>query len=106
MKLPLILAAGAALVMLAGCETGPYGPGPGYYGPVGDIEYDGWYDGFYGPVYDGYWRGGHFWYRDAEGHPFRRDTANHFAHEAHGPSFQHIHGTAHIGGGGGAHRPG
>jgi hypothetical protein len=101
MKIAVGLAAVVSVgALLAGCASGPYyGPGPG---PVA-VGYDGYYDGFYGPVYDGYWRGGHFWWRDAAGHPFRRDNAGHFSHEGR-TGFQHIHGEP--GGGDRDHRPG
>jgi hypothetical protein len=92
MKLTNLLAATAAVALLAGCADGP---GYGYYGPRGDIEYDGYYDGGYGAIYDGYWRGDSFYYRDADGHPFQRDAAHHFARKA-APGYNHIHGTAHV----------
>ena len=87
MKLPVALAAVASVgALLAGCASGDYyGPGPVAVG------YDGYYDGYYGPVYDGYWRGDHFWWRDAVGHRYRRDDAHHFSHENR-TGFQHIHG--------------
>jgi hypothetical protein len=84
-------AVAGAGALLTACATGPYyGPGPG----PGPIAYDGWYDGYYGPIYDGYWRGGHFWWRDADGHPYRRDDANHFRREA-AEGFNHVHGEMH-----------
>jgi len=52
-------AAMVASILLAGCAPA-YGPGP-YYGGgayvVGEpIAYDGFYDNYYGPFYDGYGR--------------------------------------------------
>ncbi|MHB8530115.1 MAG: hypothetical protein ACYC8V_11470 [Caulobacteraceae bacterium] len=84
---PLIAAAGA-LALVAGCadyygDYGDYGPGPGYYGPVAPVAYDGYYDDYYGPFYDGYWGAdGFFYYRNSDRDQWRRDTGHHFAHEA------------------------
>jgi len=88
-----LAALAAAGALLAGCASGPYGPGPG---PGVDVAvgYDGYYDGFYGPIYDGYWRDGHFWWRDRVDHPFRRDNDGHFRIDAK-DGFQHIHGEGH-----------
>ena len=66
-KLGLIFASGVLVAPLfAGCadySVGYYGPGP-----VADIEYDGYYDGYYGQIYDGYWGdNGVFFYRTGEG---------------------------------------
>jgi hypothetical protein len=62
----------------------------------GPYAYDGWYDGYYGPIYDGYWGDdGYFYYRHHEGEgAFVRGDRNHFAHEApQGPhNFQPMHG--------------
>jgi hypothetical protein len=102
MKIHIGLAAASAAALLAGCASGPYGPGPVASG------YDGYYDGYYGPIYDGYWRGDHFWWRDGAGHPFRRDNARHFSRSA-ATGFQHIHGepgAADHGGGDRGHGPG
>jgi len=83
-----------ASVPLAACAGG-YGVGVGYAsGPYG---YDGWYDGAYGPIYDGYWGDdGYFYYRHGEGEgAFVRGDPGHFRHDApSGPhNFQPIHGT-------------
>ena len=93
MKILVGLASLASVgALLAGCASGPpYGPGPG---PVVAVGYDGYYDGFYGPIYDGYWRDGHFWWRDRDDHPYRRDDDNHFRRDA-AAGFQHIHGEGH-----------
>ena len=60
--------------------------------------YDGWYDGSYGPIYDGYWGDdGYFYYRHAEGEgAYVRGDRTHFMHQApQGPhNYQPIHGTA------------
>jgi len=84
----------AGLACLSACASGPYGPGsgPGYYGPA-PVAYDGYYDDFYGPFYDGYWAGdGGFYYTDAPGHPYHRDTGGHFTHGA-AAGFHPVHGT-------------
>jgi hypothetical protein len=81
---------------LAGCYVGPgYGPGPGPapgYG-VASVNYDAYYDGFYGPAFDGYWAGGVFYYRHDANHPYVRDDAGHFR-RAPAPGFNgvHVHG--------------
>jgi hypothetical protein len=77
-------------VPLASCAGGPgmaYGPGP--------YEYDGWYDGAYGPIYDGYWGDdGYFYYRHQEGEgAFVRGDREHFSRQSPGAgNFQHMHG--------------
>ena len=88
-----ILAATLAAGLLAGCAGGPgyYGGGPGVRVAVG---YDGYYDGFYGPISDGYWRGNVFYWRDREDHRFRRDDGRHFRREA-AQGFQHMLGERH-----------
>src|SRR5271168_5164000 len=76
--------------------SGPYGPGPaayygydrysdggpGEYGPT-PVGYDGYYDDYYGPFYDGCWAGdGGFYYSDGPGHGYRRGDPRHFRREA------------------------
>jgi hypothetical protein len=90
MKVGHILGAAAALALVAGCADQAYGPEPGY-GPGPVVEYDGWYDGYYGPIYDGYWNGGVFWYRTGNGGRWRRGDPGHFRRDA-APGFNHIHG--------------
>jgi len=62
----------------------------------GPYAYDGWYDGYYGQVYDGYWgNDGYFYYRHGEGEgAYVRGDRNHFARQApQGPhNYQPIHG--------------
>ncbi len=56
------------------------------------IDYDRFYDDYYGLFYDGYWGPGDvFFYTDALGHPYHRDDAHHFRHDA-GDGFHAIHG--------------
>lgn len=96
MKVGQILGATAALVLVAGCAGGYYGGSDfGYYGP--DTEFDGYYDGAYGPIYDGYWgHGGAFYYRSSAGGTWNRGETAHFRRAA-APGFNHIHGTTHGG---------
>ncbi len=102
----LMLVAGVAMILapLGACADGPYartgvGVGVAYAdGPVA-VGYDGYYDDAYGPFYDGYWAGdGGFYYTDAPGHPYRRDTGNHFRHDA-AAGFHPVHGAMRAGGG-------
>jgi hypothetical protein len=105
MRIGQILLVGAAAMVMAGCEDyGYYGPGPGPYGygpgpaygpgPYADVEYDGWYDGYYGPIYDGYWQNDVFFYRTRDSDRWHRGDARHFSREER-PGFNHIHGMAH-----------
>ena len=78
----LMIALCAALPIAAGgCATTGYGYGGGPY------AFDGYYDDFYGPVYDGYWGDdGFFYYRGhAEDRRFVRGDAAHFSHTAPPP---------------------
>jgi hypothetical protein len=61
---------------------------------VAAVDYDGFYDNYYGPIYDGYWQGDYFYYRDCDDHRWRRDTARHFRRDS-APGYAHIQGTAH-----------
>jgi hypothetical protein len=69
-----------AALPLAACVAGydgPYGPGP--------VAYDGYYDDYYGPIYDGYWgNGGVFYYRSHEHGRLIADRGNHFRHDMGG----------------------
>jgi hypothetical protein len=92
MRLSKVLIVSVAAALFAGCadySVGYYGPGP-----VADIEYDGYYDGYYGQIYDGYWGdNGVFFYRTGEGGRWSRGDTTHFRRDA-APGFNHIHGTA------------
>jgi hypothetical protein len=103
MKIRQVLAVSAAVVVMAGCAD----YGMGYYGgPVADVEYDGYYDNAYGPLYDGYWNNDTFYYRTSENDHWRRGDSKHFRRDS-APGFSHIHGTAHASAhGGGDHHPG
>ncbi|KQM19654.1 hypothetical protein [Novosphingobium sp. Leaf2] len=81
----LALALAGTTLSLSACATDGYG---GYgYSSVGwgtPYAYDGYYDGFYGPIYDGYWgRDNYFYYRNRDGdRRFRRADRNHFMRQA------------------------
>jgi hypothetical protein len=103
MKLAHLLGASAALVLIAGCaDYGAtfYGPGP-----MADVEYDGYYDGAYGTIYDGYWGDNGFYYRTSQNDRYRRADATHFRHDS-APGYNHVHGMAHAASRGGDHHPG
>ncbi len=53
----LLLATAALLpaLTLGACVGEGYYGGRDGYGYAGPVAYDGYYDDFYGPVYDGYW---------------------------------------------------
>jgi hypothetical protein len=86
--------AGAAVIVIAGCAD--YGVGVAYYGPPADVEYDGYYDGYYGPVYEGYWGDtGVFYYRSSDNDRWRQGDGRHFRRDA-APGFNHIHGMTHV----------
>jgi hypothetical protein len=73
---------------LAACADGYYGGGA-YAGSA--YAYNGYYDDYYGPVYDGYWGDdGAFYYRgsDHDRHFHRGDPA-HFSHD--GAAGGHFH---------------
>lgn len=95
LRLAALALATLAAVPLAGCADGVYGGGPAY-GP-GPYSYDGYYDGAYGPIYDGYWGDDdYFYYRSGpDAHGFRRGDRAHFAHAAPGGggNFQPMHGS-------------
>ncbi|MDI7775394.1 hypothetical protein [Asticcacaulis sp. EMRT-3] len=79
MKKALILAAClTALMGTTACVDYGYGrPGYGYAS-----DYDVYYDGYYGPVRQGYWgHDGWFYYRDPGRRDYRRDDGRHFRRE-------------------------
>lgn len=115
----ITLGAAALLGLMAGCEDygcGPYGDqecyGPYYghdygygpygrdYGPApyagpGAYDYDGFYDDYYGPFFDGYWApDGFFYYSRGLGDGFHRDVGGHFRHDS-AAGFHAVHGGAH-----------
>lgn len=96
MKLRHLLIVGLAAGMMSACAD--YGVGVGVddyaYGPPADVAFDGWYDGFYGPIYDGYWDNDIFYYRTADTGRYQRGDVAHFRHNP-APGYSHITGTAH-----------
>ncbi|MES1198516.1 MAG: hypothetical protein ABUS48_00855 [Pseudomonadota bacterium] len=71
-KLATALALSSALLLLPACVDYGYGYG-------GGSSYSGYYDNYYGSVYDGYWGPDSvFYYRTAPTGVFVRDDARHF----------------------------
>jgi hypothetical protein len=79
----LLIALGA-VALVGGCasDMGYGGHGRGY---------DAWYDGAYGPFYDGYWQGDAYWYSPGRGRPYVRDDGRHFRHDR-GDGFHGVRG--------------
>ena len=75
---------------LGACETYDHpGPGPYAYGYV-----DGYYDDYYGPLYDGYWGpDDYFYYRTGATGDYLRDNDHHFRHDS-AQGFHSFHGRA------------
>ncbi|WP_157081191.1 hypothetical protein [Novosphingobium naphthalenivorans] len=95
MKRPVILTCLAASVLsLSACYDG-YGS----HVSVGwsTYPYYGWYDDFYGPIYDGYWADNIFYYRlSPQDRAFRRGDPQHFRREEMRPAeprFKRFEGT-------------
>lgn len=93
MKRVLMLAClGAGCLALTGCAEGPYRHRP----PVGvslswsTYPYWGWYDGYYGTIYDGYWGLDDFFYYRLlpSDRTFRRGDPSHFRRDDTRPSDQ------------------
>jgi hypothetical protein len=98
-RLLLALCATLPMLSLGACyDDGYYGVG--YAG--GPYGYDGYYDDYYGPVYDGYWGvDGYFYYRgnDHDRH-FHRGDGSHFRHDQGGAgNFHPMHGALNPGSG-------
>lgn len=90
----IILAAPLLIGVAACADDGYVGVRSAYYDPY---PYYGWYDGYYGPIYDGYWgTDGFFYYRsgDRDRH-FRRGDHEHFRQRGSQPSgnFRAMQGT-------------
>lgn len=75
----IALAMGLAALSLTACAEDGYGYGYGGIGYPG-VAYNGYYDGYYGPIYDGYWgNNGSFYYRlNEHDRRFRRGGRDHF----------------------------
>jgi hypothetical protein len=93
-RLLLALAVGAACAGMAACADDYYGGGGGIAYANHPIGYDGYYDDFYGPFYDGYWGDGGFWYSTGPSVAFTLDRGNHFRHDG-GAGFHRFHGGMH-----------
>lgn len=91
------LSLAALALALAACTgtTESRGYGGGLY--VSDTSYDGYYDDYYGPIYDGYWTGDVFNYRYSPDQPFHRDEQHHVRRDA-APGYHAIHGDLHADG--------
>jgi hypothetical protein len=77
-RVAIIVLAAISAVPLAAC-AGNYGrPGNAYVDRL--YAYEGYYDGHYGAIYDGYWgRDGGFYYRNADRErSYRRGDGAHF----------------------------
>ncbi len=64
--------------------------GYGYGGSIyagSPYAYDGYYDGFYGPIYDGYWGTDNYFYYRSGAHErrYRRGDSAHFHRGDRGP---------------------
>ena len=93
-RLTIALGASMAVALVGGCADTGYGYGADVYAG-GPYAFDGYYDDFYGPIYDGYWGDdGFFYYRTGAGdrHYHRGDRA-HFSREARAGNFHAIHGS-------------
>jgi len=91
MKRPLMFAClVGAMVPLGGCVDHYRGSAVVSWS---SYPYYGWYDGFYGPIYDGYWGTDSFFYfrLNPADRVFRRGDAMHFRREAT-PRFQRFEG--------------
>jgi hypothetical protein len=92
-RLIIALCATIPPALLGGCAS--YGYGADVYAG-GPYAYDGYYDDFYGPIYDGYWGDdGFFYFRSGDrDRRFRRGDAAHFSRgSATGTNFHPIQGS-------------
>jgi hypothetical protein len=96
----LALCATLPALALSACYDDGYYGGVGYAG--GPYGYDGYYDDYYGPIYDGYWGDdGAFYYRGSNrDRHFHRGNPAHFRHDGNGGgNFHPMHGSFNPGGG-------
>ena len=75
------IALGVTATLPAACADDVYGRGIISWS---SYPYYGWYNGYYGPFYDGYWgTDGYYYFRlSAAERRYRRDRARHFRREA------------------------
>jgi len=82
----------AVVVALTACATDE-----AYYGPpvpYANVDYDAYYDGYYGPFNGGYWGpGNNFYYWDQGHQHYHHDNGGHFRRNG-GPGFHSIRGHA------------
>jgi hypothetical protein len=73
----IALATGLTLLSLTACVDDGYGYGSLYWS---SYPYSGWYDNYYGPIYDGYWGADNYFYyrRQSQDHRYYRDRQQHF----------------------------
>jgi len=82
-KTILMIAGAAGLLTTAACADYPAGYPHGRHGYGHADGYDVYYDGYYGPVREGYWdNDGDFHYRDAQRH-WQRDQGRHFRRDSY-----------------------
>lgn len=110
-RLIVVLCAAVSALPLTACAGG-YGYGGGAYAGS-PYAYDGFYDDYYGPIYDGYWGddGGFYYRRGGNDRRFVRGDPAHFSRSNNQSGHFHpIRGSMtpgagmhmpHFGGGGG-----
>jgi hypothetical protein len=86
-----LAAALGAASLVGGCISFGGGGDHTHYVAAG-VDYNGYYDDYYGPIADGYWGpDGVFVYATSRGGPYRRDDDHHIQAEAT-PGHHNIHG--------------
>ncbi len=97
-RVALALSALVPIVALSACDDG-YGYG-GYGGGIAyasrPYAYNGYYDGFYGPIFDGYWGTDNFFYyrRGDRDRRFYRGDRDHFDRErGRGDNWREMRGS-------------
>jgi hypothetical protein len=93
-RLIIGLAVALGSLSLAACAEDGYG-----YGRLSwsSYPYSGWYDNYYGPIYDGYWGTDNYFYyrRQSQDNRYYRDRQQHFRRGdmAPGGNFHRFEGT-------------
>lgn len=93
-RFPVLASLALGLVALSGCDDDYRGASIG----MNPSPYAGWYDGHYGPIFDGYWGFDNlFYYRTGPNdRAFRRGDPRHFRPgdgPSPGPGFGRFQGT-------------